>query len=244
MYFVDHLAYCSPLRKMNPNQKLIFSIANMVMVLLATGYILPVAVILLMTLITITKGKISVKNFGKILLLPALFLIMGIIPVMVGLEIEAGLKIYLTWEGFYRGIFLAVRALAAIICLYFFILTTPMVDTLQLLKKYRCPALIRELMFLIYRFIMILTEITMKIFLAQRCRGGYNTIRNSRQSLSRLVSSLFLGLYQRSEESQQGLVARGYNGEIDLLPLEYDPSPKVWLFIITTQAALLFLLTI
>lgn len=242
MYFIDHLAYCSPLRKVSPNQKLTFSMLTMLMVLLAKEYTLPIIVILFMALIIVIKGRISIRDYSKTLLLPLFFLVMGMMSIMLRLEIQGGFKIYSTWEGFYEALFLASRGLAAISCLYFFILTTPMVDTLQLLKKYKCPILIRELMFLMYRFIMLLTEITAKIIVTQRCRGGYINAANSRQSLSQLISSLFLGLHQRSQESHQGLMARGYHGEIELLPLEYDESRRIWMLIIIVQAALVFLL--
>ncbi|AOY76131.1 cobalt ECF transporter T component CbiQ [Clostridium formicaceticum] len=244
MYFIDHLAYSSSLRKVEPNQKFIFSLSTMLVVLLAKNYIVPIAVILFMGIIIMKKGGTSAQNFVKALFLPFFFLVMGVLPVMLQVEIQEGFKIYGTWKGFYDALFLVVRALAAVTCLYFFILTTPMVDTLQLLKKYKCPILIRELMFLMYRFIMLLTEITTKIFFAQKSRGGYYNTTNSRQALSQLVASLFLGLHQRSKESYQGLIARGYQGEIDLLIVEYENSPKNWCFIMITQVVLVFLLMI
>ena len=57
----------------------------------------------------------------------------------------------------------------------FLTLTTPLVDLVDLWRRWRIPALLIDLMTVIYRFIFVLIDIAGRMRMAQESRLGYNT---------------------------------------------------------------------
>jgi cobalt/nickel transport system permease protein len=70
------------------------------------------------------------------------------------------------------GVNLFFTALSAVSCLYFLSLTTPMVDIMGALRRMRCPAILIELMFLMYRFTFVLLDTAHAISILAKCRLG------------------------------------------------------------------------
>ena len=95
----------------------------------------------------------------------------------------------------------------------FLTLTTPMIDLIKVLKKFRVPDFFIELMVLIYRLIFIFLEECMEIRNAQEIRFGYSTMKNSFKSLSVLIKIIFIRVLQRNKEMLISLECKLYDGE-------------------------------
>jgi hypothetical protein len=74
--------------------------------------------------------------------------------------------------GMISAVRLFCKALGAVSCLYFLSLSTPMLDILSALRRLKCPALLVEMMGLIYRFIFILFETAASMITAQNSVWG------------------------------------------------------------------------
>jgi cobalt/nickel transport system permease protein len=123
---------------------------------------------------------------------------------------------------------LASRALGAAAAMNFLTLTTPMVDLVDLMRRLRCPALLIDLMTLIYRFIFVLLESLNQLYTAQESRLGYINFRRGIASAGLLGSQLFVEAYHRSQRLQVALESRGYSGDLKVLPTIYHQDWRLW----------------
>ena len=251
MQSLDSYAYSSKLIRVNPLEKLLFSLITMLTCLLLNKIEVSICVLLAMTILIVFRGGTSVKTFIRLMLLPSIFILLSILAIAFGasetpesfiLSIKIS-KLYIgvTWAGLGLALSLALKALATISCLYFLSLTTPMIQVISSLRSLKLPELILELMTLIYRLIFVFIESAEAIYLAQSSRLGYSSIESSFKSFGSLVSALFISAYRRSEELYIALEARGYDGELRVLEEPQQVSLKSYIMIVTFNTLLIAL---
>ena len=122
--------------------------------------------------------------------------------------------------------------LSSISCLYFLTLTTPVQAIIQVLRKFKVPQLLIEITEITYRFIFVFLETALKIYQAQNSRLGYRTARLWLHSLSLLISSLFIQVFQRARELTIAMDSRGYTENIMYVDEHYKFSTVNWLIIL------------
>ena len=135
---------------------------------------------------------------------------------------------------------LVFTAMGSVSCLYFLSFTTPMPDLLEVLARLHCPALLRELMLLIYRFIFILLRTASAIATSQRCRLGNKDYRTSLKSFGLLGSALMIRAVARSGRLYDAMEARCYDGRIRVLSESRPPRKSVIAWIAGFDTALFF----
>lgn len=249
MISIDQLAYISELRKTSPMEKFIFAMVTMLLCITLNNIIDSIVVLLLMSFITVVKGKIPVKSYFKLILIPLVFLIIGVIT--IGINIVEGhksvlfsfsifnIKLGCTEESVLSAWRIFFKSFASVSCLYFLTLTTPVFEVLVVLKKLRVPKLFVELMGLIYRFIFVLLETANMILISQSSRVGYSTIKTSYNSLGKLVTALFVSSYKRSQDIYTAMESRCYVGDINLLEDNHSYSYKNIALIIFVEIVLI-----
>jgi cobalt/nickel transport system permease protein len=249
MLNIDKYAYASKLKHKDPIEKLTFSLTTLSICLWAHSVSVSILILIMMTAVTVLKGKIPFNTVLKLMLIPMSFLILGVMTI----AFEAGLDkrvfifsvslfnryIGLTKTGALEATVIFFRALGAVACLYYLSVNTPMVDLLSALKKLKCPKLMVELMSLIYRFIFVLTETAAKMFAAQNSRLGYDRISSGDRSMGMLLSTLFIRSYKKSDEIYTALEARGYEGDIDMLEEPFEKSFEGYAFIVVINVLLI-----
>lgn len=236
MLNIDKYAYISRLANVSPVEKFLFAAVTMIISLWTDSLIVAVTIMLLMAGVVVYKGGIPLFFYLKLMLVPFSFLMIGVITIAINVVQDTG---SLLWGVKVSGVTLGFstrsletsarlffKTLGSVSCLYFLSLTTPMVEVISVLKKFKLPALFLELMDLIYRFIFVLMETADRIFTAQSSRLGYSDVRTGYQSLAQLVSTLFIRSYQRSQDLYTALEARCYNGELKVLEEKYFISRK------------------
>ncbi|MBC7960824.1 MAG: cobalt ECF transporter T component CbiQ [Vallitaleaceae bacterium] len=239
---IDQYAYRSKLKNINTLLKIYFSFASIFVCLWSKSFVTSIFLLLLMGTLTVFKGQIPSKVFIRLLTLPMVFLVVGILGIAISYSPkQVGFyQAYPIFNGYFgftivgveRAIVLFFKALGATSCMYFLILNTPMVALLSAFKKLKVPKLLVELMELMYRFILIFMDTADNIYTAQKSRCGYTNIPSSYRSLGGLASVLFIRSYKRSEEMFRALEARGYNGELNVL--EESTERNVYLFVVVT----------
>lgn len=234
LYYPDRFAYCNPLSKVHPAEKLFFAIATMVICLAAQSMVLWLAVVVLMTGVSVFLAKVPCKVFLKLMLVPAAFLMVGTITVAISIGSDTD---NLLWGWRYFNIVLGVstqsiqlalelllRALSAVTCLLFLAMTTPQIEIIATLRKLKFPELFLDLMSLVYRFLFVLMDLAEKTYHAQNVRMGYASIRLGYLSFGQMITNLLFNSYRRSLELYSALEARGYNGKLIVLEREYSLS--------------------
>jgi len=112
-----------------------------------------------------------------------------------------------------RGIAVAVQAGTAIVCTYWFALTTPFQQIIGFLKWTHLPNILIEETMLMYRFIFIFIEAFEQIYQAQKLRFGYDNLHLMVHSSGILAKMLFEQVMVNYEQMVYALDAKLYQGE-------------------------------
>ena len=148
---IDSYAYVNRLRRLHPAEKILFSSAMLLVCLLSPSWPACVAVLLVMALCTVAWAGVRFSFYLRLLSVPLVFLALSVLPILL----EAGGAPGAIWDGGFmaitqkslqRSIQLGARAMGAVPCLYFLSLTTPMVDLIGQLRKWKFHPLLLELM--------------------------------------------------------------------------------------------------
>lgn len=215
-------------------EKFIFSMVTICMLIGSRSIVMGLAVLLTNTYLIVGLGGISLKRYIHLLRLPVAFLVLSIITIIFNLSKTpfdafafkiGGYFITGSWADIHKGFQLFVTAMSAVSCLYFLSLNTTMTDILEVLKKLKVPALICELMLLIYRYIFILMDFAYNIGNAQRARLGDVSYKVQMKSFVLLVQSIFVRAIKRANAQFDAMEARLYDTRI-LVVSEYEKASK------------------
>jgi cobalt/nickel transport system permease protein len=245
MLLIDKYAYINRLKTIHPVEKMTIALLLLLFTLLVKDKIVSLIIFILMSTFTIFAAKIPFSYYIKLLLLPSFFLLSGtltilfsftkknaILPPVLG-SIEFGSwQVFILASSVNTVISLLFVVLSSISCLYFLTLTTPVQEILHVLRKLKVPQLLIEITEITYRFIFVFLETALKIYQAQNSRLGYRTARLWLHSLSLLISSLFMTVFQRAKELTIAMDSRGYAEDILYLDDRYQYSATNWLIII------------
>jgi cobalt/nickel transport system permease protein len=235
---IDTLAYNNRLRSLATEQKLIFAIAVWLLALL--GH-LPVqlAIILWMAVWIVQYARIPIKTYLLLVGIASFFLFASLpaflIQISPNTNIFATSPSWATWQigSWYLGITpkslqqtvdVVGRSSACTSCLFFLLCTVPFTRLLQVLRRCHCPAIVTELLLLMYRFIFLLLETAAQLHLAQKARGGYRTRQRTFKSVSLLAGQLLARTLGRYRQFQYSIAARGFSGEFRV----YSPETTAY----------------
>lgn len=251
MILIDQYAYKSKLKQTESTLKLFFAILTLIVCLFANNLITSLIVLVTMICITVLIGGTPFHIFVKLLIIPLSFLLISVFTLAITItqqskELLIAISVMNIWIGFSgTGLIIAInlliKALAAVSCIYFLSLSTPMIDILNTLSKLGVPKLLIEIMELVYRVIFIFIETSYSIYYAQSCRLGYKDIRSSYHSLGTLITKLFIKSFKKADELYTALEARGYDGEINLLLDTYEKNWLGYLLVIVFNAFLIYM---
>jgi cobalt/nickel transport system permease protein len=254
MHLIDRYAYSNRIRSIDPAQK-----AGLALLVLALCLLLNRPAVGLLAaswmwgLATVLAG-LPWRVFGRALLAEGMFLALSVAGVAISIGAAppadpiGALALGPLWVGVGRAglataVELASRALGAAAALNFLILTTPLVDQIDLARRLRVPPLLIDLMTLVYRSIFVLLESLQRMHTAQESRLGYRTAGRAMRSAGLLGSRLFVDAYRRAQRLQTGLESRGYSGELRVLPIVYRRDRR-WYGVCLAVAASLILVRV
>jgi cobalt/nickel transport system permease protein len=104
------------------------------------------------------------------------------------------------------------------------VLTTSITDIFITLRRFKVPRVVVELSLLIYRYIFVLLEISVKMNTAQKLRLGNSGLIKRMRSVALVAGNLFIRTLEQGERTFVAMNARGYDGNIRVL--EDLPKPK------------------
>lgn len=247
MLLIDKLSCQSKLRYVNASEKLLYAVLTLVLCIASRSLTVAALVFIVNGILTVGKGGIPLFRYIKLLMIPLAFLVLGTAAIVVNLSktpLDAFAFPVGDWyitgstRGLYRALSLCATALSAVSCLYFLSLNTVMTDILGALRKLRLPALILELMLLIYRFIFVLSETASAITVSQNSRLGNRDFRTKVRSFGALGTSLFILALRRSNALYDAMESRCYDGKIRVLSREQPPKAAEIAGIVLFEAVL------
>lgn len=251
MHIIDRYAYTNQLRNVEPAHKIGLAL---IVVLLCLGLSKPLVGLVAvgwMFILVVGLAGLSGQTFGRVLFFEATFLVLATIGVLLSVSLSdprpisrwayqlGPLWVSTSPEALYQATELIFRALGATAAMNFLALTTPLVDIIDLLRRWRVPAVLVDLIMIMYRYIFVLLDTLNRTTISQESRLGYHTSYwRAMQSAALLGSGLFISAYRRSHRLQTALEARGYEGELTVLPADYQTDWRllgVGLAIISTM---------
>lgn len=211
MHQIDSYAHASPFRAWHPLELL--ALAGGALVLSIGLPVWPTAPILWvgMSVLTVRGGGVPARALVRFLSLPAGFLVLGALPLCV---VWGAHGLRWSWEGTAEAGRLLLRGGAALSCLLFLSLATPVLVLLSALQALGVPRLLVELAALLYRFLFLLDGVAHAIRAAQEARLGYSSPGRAYRSFSWLVVGLLRRSLLRAQRLERGLAARGYTGAL------------------------------
>lgn len=239
MIGTDRYAYTSRLAHVAPRAKLLAMAVTTVLCLCLDRISVSVVTIVLMGTATVCMGGVRLRDFRRMMLVPAGFMLLATITIFIGryapgTDMLAGISIGnyvygITAAAVMQGANICLRALGVVASVYFLAMNTPMTDITGALRQMHVPALMVELMELIYRFIFVLYETMHRIHTAQASRLGYDGLVNSYHSTGTLAAMLFVRAYQKSDRVYAALESRGGGQSVRTLADEYESGRTVYL---------------
>jgi cobalt/nickel transport system permease protein len=239
VHIIDRYAYSNKIRGVDPAQKAGLALLMLLLCLLLNEPAVGLLTVAWMWGLAVGWAGLAPRVFGRVLLAELLFLGLATIGVALSVSLTAPVN-PAGWgvavgplhfssdpESMQLAANLVLRALGAASTMNFLALTTPLVDLVDLMRRWRVPELLIDLATLMYRFIFVLLESLERMLIAQESRLGYRTYRRGMISAGLLGSQLFIDAYRRSQRLQTALEARGYDGVLRVLPGQYRRDPAL-----------------
>jgi cobalt/nickel transport system permease protein len=225
-YFdVDKYSYTNSFSKCSPITKLFFALSAILISVSAPSPPVPIIIFSVVSVLLLVFAKVRAKLYFKLMISPILFVSASCIIIafffgstdpIAYMKIQGhGITVY--GDAVNLSITLFCRVLGSVSSLFFLSLTTPMMDTWNVLRKMGTPAILVEMSMLIYRYLFAFLEVASRIHTAQELRLGYSTLRRTFTSISLLATNLFIGTLQQGERTFNAMTARGYDGTIRML---------------------------
>lgn len=235
MSSIDKYAYLSKLNEVSPALKCFIAAFSVAACLFADNRLFSVLILLLMSYMTVKRGGLSVRRYGKLLRIPLAFLIIGVLTIIINITSQpsdlVSVPVFskylsISRQGVFEGTSIVLKAFASVSCLYFLSLSTPVFEIVGVINRLRCPKIMTELMLLIYRFIFILTDTSHLMMLSADSRLGYMTKKNWIHTTGLIAGSLFLKAFKKSSDMYNAMEARCYDGTLEFLTREKKMSRR------------------
>lgn len=210
------------LANIRTGEKMFFALFTLLIAVYTQSHFLLLLIFFTVSCITIWSD-VRTKHYLELLMIPVTFLLPStfVLAFLRGSEPVltfsiVGLQLSVMREGLELSALLLMRSMAGISCLFFLIMTTPIAEILNTMRKFRMPEIVVELSFMMYKLIFVLIDEMESTRIAQDSRLGY--LRGHRiKSLSLLISSMFIRSLEKAQKMERALEARCYAGKIPYL---------------------------
>jgi len=219
MHLIDRIAHGNRLASRSGVEKAVFAVGMLLLALVFPPWPGAAVVLGVMLVATLGVARVPLRAYAKVAAGPMAFLAVGVLPLLVSIEFGGAwlVSFQLAPNGVELALRITGRSLAAVSCLLFLSLSTPVPQILGVLRAARIPAVVTEVALLIYRDIWVFIDTVGGIRVAQASRLGYRTLRSSYRSLAMLGASFFGQALQRARAMDHGLQARNWQGELRVL---------------------------
>ena len=223
---IDVLAQVSRLKKINPMLKFWTLLALIVICVASNNPLTGIFLIVSMPALAVLAGGLRLHHYIEIISLPVSFLLVGGFTLLVeaapGPDGILNLQVFGQWlsvsaNSQMRTALTVSRAMGAVSCLCFLSVTTPMADIIGALRRARCPAVLVDLMYLIYRYVFILLSLHHEMRNAAKSRLGFRDYRSSMRATGNIYANLLARSYQFAGRNFDAMESRCYDTGIRFL---------------------------
>jgi cobalt/nickel transport system permease protein len=216
----DVLAQISRLKSVNSMLKFWTLFSLMVISVTSRNPCTGLFLTLTMFMFAVSVSGVSVRHYVQIMVLPVSFLLIGGLALLF--EMTSGptgvlnINVFGLWFSISQKAQLQTalvisRAFGAVSCLRVLSIMTPMPDIIGVLRRARCPDLIIDLMYLIYRYIFILLSLHHEMRSAAESRLGFRDYRTSLRATGRIYANLLARSYGFASRNFDAMESRCYD---------------------------------
>jgi len=223
---IDEAAQSSALKSVNPSLKFWTLCAVLILCVASRNSVTGIFVLAASGILAVPVGGLRLRQYIHILALPVSFLLIGGLALLY--DISSGpagvlsLNVFGLWLNVSaasqaRTALIVARAFGAVSCLCLISVTTPMSDIIGVLRRARCPELIIDLMYLIYRYIFILLLLYHDMHDAAQSRLGFRDYRTSMRTTAQIFGVLLARSYQCAGRNFDAMESRCYDSGVMFL---------------------------
>lgn len=241
---MDVLAQRSLLRQWSTGVKVCAAVTFLVFCISCDSVLVALVIAVTMSAVTLIAARIHLDRYISMLLIPITFVVLSGLVILVEISPDPlGLLdipvfsryICITPESQRAAGLVMAKALGALCCLYGLGMSTPAYEITAYLRGMHVPAIVVELMALIYRYIFLLLDALSNMTTAAHSRLGYGSIGSSWRSFAGIGSNLFSRAFGKASRSFDAMEARCYQGEIRFLERR-KPLKKVHILAVSAMA--------
>lgn len=223
---IDYYALQSRLHSVPAGLKALTALALIVLTLAARSPLVSLLVWVLTAAVTVLAGRTPARTWARLFLTPLTFVLLSGLALLFDFDAVPGGVVSLPCFGVYLTIpaqaqtstlVILTGAAASVSCLYALCLSTPMPQLIAALGRVHVPELLIELMYLIYRYIFVLSGTLSQMKIAAAARLGYGTFRRSFTTTASIMTSLLVSSFQRASASFDAMQSRCYEGKLRFL---------------------------
>ena len=222
MNTIDSLATNNRLTKTNPVLKAGLGIFFLALAFFIDRWEIHLAIVILTLIVVRFVVKINLKKFIKLYKIPAAFIVLGVISILIGFGYNTEnythyIKIGNIYAGFQKSMIndaklILSRSLAAISATFFISVTTPITQLAQVLKKMHVPQEFIEQMILMYRFIQIFSIELEAMHSAGELKHGFESPKTWLRSISEITKMLFFRVMRSYTDFKNALDLKLFDG--------------------------------
>ncbi|RKI43157.1 cobalt ECF transporter T component CbiQ [bacterium D16-51] len=226
---IDYYAYQSRIRGWNAAFKVLIAVATLFLVILFNRILVSLFVVAAMGALTLLVGRTPWRVYLRYMLAPVVFLLFSCLAVAVSFSGSPAGEWNVSVHFFYlcmgqesleAAVKLFFKVLAGVSALYMMSFSTPADELVLVLEKLHLPGMFLELMQLVYRYIFILFDAASQMQTAAKARLGDCNIRQSFKTFAAIGGNLFVAALKKGNTYYDALLARGYQGRLELLTEE------------------------
>lgn len=241
---LEDIAQTNGLREVNTYVKLIAGLGAILLCLLATSYIPPLFIAIVLSGAVLFLARVDARTYGALFIVPFSFAAMSVAAIIL---LSGGNEVYWSWspltwfslsitsESINEGFFVFCRVIGGMSALIFIAITTPMTDLFVVMRQFRIPEAVLDLAMIIYRSIFMIMDQLVQTYQAQVMRLAYGSFRESIHSFATLCGAVFIASWESGEDLIRAMDARCYSGKFAVLgetrPVEFLPVLAVAVFL-------------
>lgn len=223
---IDALAQMSRLKNVNPVLKFWTIFILIIMCSLSKNNLTGIFLLVTMLILAVFAGGLSLHHYVHILTLPISFLLIDGLTMLFEVSPQPtgvlNIGIFGSWLSVsvlaqVRTSLIVSRAVGAVSCLCFLSVTTPISEIIGVLRQIRCPELIIDLMYLIYRYIFILLSLHYEMCDAAESRLGFMDYHTKLRTVGKIYSNLLARSFRFASKNFDAMESRCFDSGIRFL---------------------------
>lgn len=242
---IEQCSYANRLRMVTPAAKGILCLCGVIASFVAGTPGAACGVAAALACITVLAAGIPLGRYLRVAAPALLFLGISALTLAVSLTPESlhnGFSIQIERTSVQAAAQVVGRSLGGLTSLLFLAMTTPLTDIIGLLRRFRAPETLLDIMTLCYRTLFVFSGAVQEITTAQSARLGYATTRHALRSMGILTANLTVQVWQRSQALHVAAMARNGDGSLRFLETDYRHSHRDF-FVFLTGGGLVILLS-